>query len=96
MRGDIKDNCRTLPILIGVKNSKLIVKLLLIFTIIVSLVAIKFYTYLSIALIPMNLVIIYYILNLDDAEKRSEYIRLGKLLWISMIIALITTTIICF
>lgn len=93
MEGDKACGCRTLPIIIGVKKSKMIVVLFLLFTIILSIpIAIK-YHYLSLSLLLIDTLLIIYIYKLRTVETRIEYIRIGRFLWFIMILGLVAFTI---
>lgn len=96
LEGDLKNGCRTLPILIGVKKSKQIVTILLMLTIIITFISIILYPYLSFAFIPMDVIIIYYLYKLKIVQKRNEYVIIGKHLWLGMILALIMVTALSF
>lgn len=96
MEGDIKDGCRTLPIVIGIKKSKRIVLILLFITLVLTAFAIYYFPFLFLAFLPVNIIIIIYMLKLNSVNQRSEYIKMGRWLWGGMILSLIITTVICY
>lgn len=92
MEGDKACGCKTLPVIIGVRKSKLVVASFLILIIVLSIpVAIK-YSYLTASLIIVDVLLLYYILKLRTAEKRIDYIRIGRFLWFIMIFGLVLFT----
>lgn len=93
IEGDKADGCKTLPIVIGVKKSKLIVVAFLLLIIILSIpVAIK-YQYLAISLTVLDILLFIYIYKLRTTETRIEYIKIGRFLWFIMILGLVAFTI---
>lgn len=93
IEGDRACGCKTLPILIGVKKSKLIVVAFLLLIILLSVpVAVK-YRYLAIALAIIDILLLIYIYKLRATEKRIDYIRIGRFLWFIMILGLVSLTI---
>jgi 4-hydroxybenzoate polyprenyltransferase len=93
IEGDKADGCKTLPIVIGVKNSKLVVFAFLVLIIILSIpISIK-YQYLAISLTVIDFLLLIYIYKLQKTETRIEYIKIGRFLWFIMILGLVAFTI---
>lgn len=93
IEGDKANGCRTLPIVIGVKNSRLIVVSLLILIIVLSIpLALKFH-YLISSLTIINVLLIIYLIRFQTTNTRIEYIKIGRFLWFIMILGLIAFTI---
>lgn len=93
MEGDKADGCKTLPIVIGVKKSKIIVIAFLLLIIFLSIpVAIK-YQYLAISMSVIDVLLLIYIYKLRTTETRIEYIKIGRFLWFIMILGLVSFTI---
>ncbi len=93
MEGDKADGCKTLPIVIGVKKSKLIVIAFLLLIIFLSIpVAIK-YQYLAISMSVIDVLLLIYIYKLRTTETRIEYIKIGRFLWFIMILGLVLLTV---
>lgn len=93
IEGDKANGCRTLPIVIGVKNSRLIVVSLLILIIVLSVpLALKFH-YLKSSLTIINVLLIVYLIKFQTTSTRIEYIKIGRFLWFIMILGLIAFTI---
>lgn len=93
IEGDKADGCKTLPIIIGAKKSKLLVTILLLIIIILSIpIAFKF-QYLALSLVIIDVSLLFYIYKLKDTVTRIEYIKIGRFLWFTMIIGLIGFTI---
>jgi len=93
IQGDKADGCKTLPIVIGVKKSKIIVAALLLLIIILSIpVAIK-YQYLAISMAIIDVLLLIYLYKLRTTETRIEYIKIGRFLWFIMIIGLVAFTV---
>jgi len=93
MEGDKADGCKTLPIMIGAKKSKLIVVLLLLFIIALSVPLALNYQYLAVYCIGIDLLLLLYIFKFRSVETRIEYIRIGRYLWFVMILGLIGFTV---
>jgi len=93
MEGDKVCGCKTLPILIGAKKSKLIVALFLLLTISLSIILALKYPYLIISLSVVDLLLIYYIYKLRATETRIDYIKIGRFLWFIMILGLVGFTV---
>ncbi len=93
MEGDRACGCKTLPILIGAKKSKLVVIAFLVSIICLSIpLAIKF-SYLSFSLGTIDLLLLVYMHRLRNTEARIDYIRIGRFLWFIMILGLVLFTI---
>jgi 4-hydroxybenzoate polyprenyltransferase len=93
MEGDKADNCRTLPILIGARRSKIFVAALIFLIIVISIPVGFLYTYLRISLLLVDALLFVYLYKLRKTETRIEYIRIGRFLWAIMILGLIGFTI---
>jgi 4-hydroxybenzoate polyprenyltransferase len=94
MEGDKADGCKTLPILIGVQRSKMVVTGLLFIIIILSIpVSIRF-NYLLVSLITIDILLLIYIYRLRKVETRLDYIKIGRFLWFIMIFGLIEFTVV--
>lgn len=92
IEGDKADGCKTLPIVIGVKKSKLIVVAFLLLIIFLSIpVAIK-YHYLAISMTVIDVLLLIYIYKLRTTETRIDYIKIGRFLWFIMIFGLVAFT----
>jgi 4-hydroxybenzoate polyprenyltransferase len=90
MEGDKACGCKTLPIIIGVKKSKLLVMAFLLLIIGLSIpVAIR-YRYLAVSLSVMDILLLIYIYKLRTTETRIDYIKIGRFLWFIMIFGLVT------
>ena len=93
MEGDKADGCKTLPIVIGVKKSKLLVVAFLLLIIFLSIpVAIK-YHYLAISITVIDFLLLIYIYKLRTTETRIDYIKIGRFLWFIMILGLVAFTV---
>ena len=90
IEGDKACGCKTLPIIIGVNKSKILVVTFLLLIIILSIpVAIK-YHYLAISLSVIDVLLIIYIYKLRTTETRIDYIKIGRFLWFIMILGLVS------
>lgn len=93
MEGDKACGCKTLPIIIGEKKSKLIVIAFLFLIIALSIpVAIK-YHYLIISCTAIDILLLFYIYKFRITQTRIEYIKIGRFLWFIMIFGLVAFTI---
>lgn len=93
MEGDKADGCKTLPIVIGVKKSKLIVVAFLLLIIFLSIpISIK-YQYLAISMSIIDVLLLFYLYKLRTTETRIEYIKIGRFLWFIMILGLVAFTV---
>lgn len=93
MEGDKAGGYETLPILIGVKKSKLIVVFFLVLIIILSIPIAFKYHYLLLSLTLIDALLIIYIYKLRSVATRIEYIKIGRFLWFIMIFGLVAFTI---
>jgi 4-hydroxybenzoate polyprenyltransferase len=93
MEGDKAGGCETLPIIIGVQKSKLIVVFFLVLIIILSIPIAFKYHYLLLSLTLIDALLIIYIYKLRSASTRIEYIKIGRFLWFVMIFGLVAFTI---
>lgn len=93
MEGDRADGCKTLPIVIGEKKSKIVAISFLLLLILVSLFLIYSYTYFTTTFIIVDALLFYYIYLLIKTESRIGYIQIGRFLWLIMIIGLIGATV---
>lgn len=92
MEGDKADGCTTLPILIGVKKSRMVVVAFLLLIIILSIpVAIK-YPYLTGSMVVIDILLLFYLYKLQTTAIRIDYIRIGRFLWFIMILGLVSFT----
>lgn len=92
MEGDKADGCTTLPILIGVKKSRMVVVAFLLLIIILSIpVAIK-YPYLTGSMAVIDILLLFYLYKLQTTATRIDYIRIGRFLWFIMILGLVSFT----
>lgn len=93
IEGDKACGCKTLPIMIGVKKSKLVVVAFLLLIIILSIpVGIK-YQYLTISLSVIDFLLLVYIYKFRTTEIRIDYIKIGRFLWFIMIFGLVAFTV---
>ncbi|MFO0322991.1 MAG: geranylgeranylglycerol-phosphate geranylgeranyltransferase [Bacteroidota bacterium] len=93
IEGDKADGCRTLPIVIGVKKSKLVVVAFLVLIIVLSIPTSIKYQYLAICLTVIDVLLLIYLYKLRTAETRIEYIKIGRFLWFIMILGLVAFTV---
>lgn len=89
MEGDTACGCKTLPILIGVKKSKIVVIFFIFLIIILSFFIVFKYNYLILPFSIVDILLIYYIYKLIKTDTRINYIKIGRLLWFTMIVGLI-------
>jgi 4-hydroxybenzoate polyprenyltransferase len=92
MEGDKACGCRSLPILIGAKRSKVIVTLFISATIVLTVLVMYKYNYLRITFCSMDAMLLFYIYKLRNTETRIEYIRIGRFLWFAMIVGILGAT----
>ena|ERR1700741_1395925 len=92
MEGDKACGCKTLPLLIGIKKSKLVVIAFTLLTITLSFPLAFKYHYLAISLAVIDLLLIHYVYKLRAVETRVGYIKIGRFLWFIMILGLIAFT----
>jgi 4-hydroxybenzoate polyprenyltransferase len=88
IEGDRAGGCRTLPIVIGIKNARIIVALFILLIIVLSVVMIIGFSYLLLPFLFIDLSLLYYLILLKKAQTRIEYIRAGRFLWFVMIAGL--------
>ncbi|PBQ34662.1 hypothetical protein CNR22_23760 [Sphingobacteriaceae bacterium] len=93
MEGDKADGCKTLPLLIGAKKAKRVVYAFLYLILLVSLFFMVNYSYLRSTFIFTDLLLLVYMYKLKNTELRLHYIRIGRFLWLIMIVALVGFTI---
>ncbi|MEO9257381.1 MAG: UbiA family prenyltransferase [Crocinitomicaceae bacterium] len=93
IEGDKANGCKTLPILIGEKKSKIVVTLFMFFVLILSILTMIFYPYLASTFIIMDLFYIYFMIKLWKNKQRKEYIINGRIIWGAMIFGLVGSTI---
>lgn len=93
MEGDKACGCKTLPIVIGVKKSRIVVLAFLIAFILLSIPVVLKYNYLFTSFLFIDILLIYYIFLFQKTKTRIEYIRIGRFLWFIMIVGLIAFTI---
>lgn len=92
LEGDKANGCKTLPILIGVKRSKMVVIAFILLIQILSLFLIQWYSHLMFTLLLVDALLVYYIYWLYRCEQRIDYIKAGRFLWLIMILGLIGFT----
>jgi 4-hydroxybenzoate polyprenyltransferase len=92
MEGDKADGCKTLPIVIGVKKSKLIVVAFLLLIIILSIPISFKYEYLIFSMVVVDILLLAYIYKLRTTKTRIQYIKIGRFLWFIMILGLVAFT----
>ncbi len=93
MEGDRADGCKTLPILIGVRKSKVIVAAFLLLIIFLSIPLALKYPYLTLSMLIIDVLIGIYLHKLRKTKTRIEYIKVGRFLWFIMIFGLIAFTV---
>ncbi len=93
IEGDKACRCKTLPILIGIKKSRIVVVAFLFLTIILSFFTALKYNYLTVPFCIIDVLILYYIYNLKKTETRLDYIKMGRFLWFIMIFGLVIFTV---
>jgi 4-hydroxybenzoate polyprenyltransferase len=93
IEGDKANGCKTLPIVIGVKKSKLIVVAFLLLIIFLSIPVTIKYQYLAISMAIIDILLLIYIYKLRTTETRIEYIKIGRFLWFIMILGLVSFTV---
>lgn len=93
IEGDKANGCKTLPIVIGVKKSKLIVIAFLLLIILLSIPLAFKYHYLTVSLTIIDVLLLIYIYRFRTTETRTDYIKIGRFLWFVMILGLVTFTI---
>lgn len=93
MEGDKVDGCKTLPLVIGEKKSKQLVVIFLLIPIVLSLYLMLKFSYLRVALIMIDVLIIIYINKLRTTHLRIDYIRIGRFLWFIMLFGLLCFTV---
>lgn len=92
IEGDKACGCKTLPIIIGVKKSKLVIMSFLLLIILISIpLSLKFH-HLIFPFIIIDVLLFTYISQLFKAKERIEYIKIGRFLWFVMIVGLILFT----
>jgi 4-hydroxybenzoate polyprenyltransferase len=93
LEGDKANGCRTLPIVIGIRKSKMVVLAFISLTITFSFFVIFIYPYLTAPFVLVDIFLVYYLYKLRQTETRLDYIIIGRWLWFTMIIGLIGFTI---
>jgi 4-hydroxybenzoate polyprenyltransferase len=96
IEGDGNCGCRTLPILIGIKRSKRVVAYFILLTIILSVIVCYIFPYLIPGFIVTDLMLVIYLFWLRKCEKRIDYIKAGRFIWMTMIVGLIGFIILTF
>lgn len=89
MEGDKALGCRTLPIVIGVKRSRVVVLLFLFLVVLLSFFVMCRYAYLSAAFCVVDVLLAVYVYAFQKTHTRIEYIRIGRFLWFIMILGLV-------
>ncbi len=93
IEGDKACGCKTLPIIIGVKKSKLIVAAFLLLIMIISIPVSYKYQYLTFSMVVVDILLLAYIYKLRTTETRIDYIKIGRFLWFIMILGLVAFTV---
>jgi 4-hydroxybenzoate polyprenyltransferase len=94
MEGDKACGCRTLPIIIGARRSKLVVIQLIFVNVVLSVWLSLSHSYLIPVLIPVDILLFVYVFLLWRCETRIEYIKAGRFLWFIMISGLTGFTVV--
>lgn len=89
IEGDKRDGCKTLPILIGERKSKIVVQFFILIIHLSGIVAIINFPHLLYPVVAIILCLIYYQIWLTKCQQRIDYIRAGRFLWAIMIFGLI-------
>lgn len=92
IEGDRSDGCITLPIMIGVSKSRILVVVLILLIPVLSVPVMSHYPYLSIPLVVADLMLLIYLFLFRKCTTRIDYIRAGRFLWFTMILGLIGFT----
>jgi 4-hydroxybenzoate polyprenyltransferase len=93
VEGDRADGCRTLPVVIGVKQSRTVVVLLIIVVMLCAVALIWIWPYLTFTFLIVDALLLVYLLLFKKAKTRIELIRAGRFLWFTLIVALVGCTI---
>ena len=93
MEGDKAVGCRTLPILIGAKRSKLLVSLMILLIVMLSVLVMYYYAYLLLTLLLIDVLLLCYCYRLQQCTARIDYIRAGRFLWFIFIAGLVGFTV---
>ncbi|OFZ16694.1 MAG: hypothetical protein A3D92_03525 [Bacteroidetes bacterium RIFCSPHIGHO2_02_FULL_44_7] len=96
MEGDRNAGCRTLPLIIGIKASKIVVNGFIGLAIGASFIAMKEFAHFTWVLAACDVVFTYFAVKLWFVHQRAEYIRLGRFLWIGMICGLLGCTVVTY
>lgn len=94
MAGDAAVDCKTLPLLIGERKSKIIVNIILLTVIFASIYISCLFPYLIVPFGFTDVLLLYYLLLLRRCADRIDYIRAGRFLWFIMITGLIGFTLV--
>jgi 4-hydroxybenzoate polyprenyltransferase len=89
MEGDKALGCRTLPIVIGVKRSRIVVCFFLLLIVLFSFFMVYRYPYLAWVSLITDLLLLCYLYLFQKTSTRLEYIRIGRFLWFIMIFGLL-------
>lgn len=92
MEGDRKVNCKTLPLVIGIRKSKILVVAFLYLIIFLSFFMMFTHQYLSSTFLVIDLMLIIYVYKFPKAQTRLDYIKIGRFLWFIMIVGLLGFT----
>ncbi len=87
--GDIADNCRTLPIVIGPKNAMKVVYAFLAINLTGFILLSVFAPYLWITNLVLTIGHLHYIYLLSKCKTRLDIIKAGRWIWLTMILGLI-------
>lgn len=87
--GDFIGGCRTLPIVLGIKKTKIIIIIIILLSMLISLVLIYLYKFLVFPYIIINLLLSFYCFKLWKANKKSDFIESRKFIKFILILGLL-------
>jgi 4-hydroxybenzoate polyprenyltransferase len=93
MEGDRSAGAHTFPIVAGVGAARIVVGAFLVLIVALSLILMGFFPYLIAPLVPMDILVVVYLVRFRKIHTRAEYIRNGKFLWATMILGGIGVTV---
>jgi 4-hydroxybenzoate polyprenyltransferase len=93
VEGDRADGCKTLPVLIGIKKSRMVVVAMIAAIVLCTLPLAYHFRHFAIILTLVDLLLIGYLLKFRNAHSRIELIRAGRFLWLVLIVGIIGSTI---
>jgi 4-hydroxybenzoate polyprenyltransferase len=89
IEGDKIGNCKTVPIVIGINRTKIVIVLMILSGITMSLFMIHKYSFLSIPYFIVDSLLFLYLYKFIKSKNKSEYKRSRNFLWLIMIFGLI-------